>query len=129
MVGTDASFPEVLSSCYGLPFTAALHPMQDISAPSCSQHRQRRGTPILLAPPSRTFELPAHPGLIIKDSYWRWPQRNLAGNTIDFPGSWPDLPQRNARNHCGVVGATGKHENGRCRRNHATPTWPQLSVE
>jgi hypothetical protein len=30
------------------------------------------------------FELPAYPGLIAKDSYWRWPQRNLAGNTIDF---------------------------------------------
>jgi hypothetical protein len=30
------------------------------------------------------FELPAFPGLIVKDSYWRWPQRNLAGNAIDF---------------------------------------------
>ena len=30
------------------------------------------------------FELPAFPGLIVKESYWRWPQRNLAGNTIDF---------------------------------------------
>ena len=33
---------------------------------------------------SRCFrELPAHPDVIIKDSYWRWPQRDLAGNTID----------------------------------------------
>ena len=23
-------------------------------------------------------------GLIVKDSYWRWPERNLAGNTIGF---------------------------------------------
>jgi hypothetical protein len=30
------------------------------------------------------FILPAHPGVIIKDSYWRWPERNLAGNAIDF---------------------------------------------
>lgn len=30
------------------------------------------------------FESLAYPGLIIKDSYWRWPQRNLAGNAIDF---------------------------------------------
>ena len=30
------------------------------------------------------FLLPAFPGLIIKDSYWRWPERNRAGNTIDF---------------------------------------------
>ena len=30
------------------------------------------------------YLLPAFPGLILKDSYWRWPQRNLAGNAIDF---------------------------------------------
>ncbi len=30
------------------------------------------------------FELATHPGLLLKDSYWRWPQRNLAGNAIDF---------------------------------------------
>lgn len=28
--------------------------------------------------------LPAYPGLIVKDSSWRWPERNLAGNAIDF---------------------------------------------
>jgi hypothetical protein len=28
--------------------------------------------------------LPAYPGLIVKDSYWRWLERNLAGNAIDF---------------------------------------------
>jgi hypothetical protein len=28
--------------------------------------------------------LPVYPGLIVKDSYWRWPERNLAGNAIDF---------------------------------------------
>lgn len=30
------------------------------------------------------FALPAYPGIIVKDSYWRWPERNLAGNAIDF---------------------------------------------
>ena len=30
------------------------------------------------------FELSAYPGLIVKDSYWRWPERNLSGNAIDF---------------------------------------------
>ncbi len=30
------------------------------------------------------FELLAHPGLIVKESYWRWPERNLEGNAIDF---------------------------------------------
>jgi hypothetical protein len=26
----------------------------------------------------------AYLGLIAKESYWRWPERNLSGNTIDF---------------------------------------------
>ena len=26
----------------------------------------------------------AFPGLIVKDSYWRWPERDRAGNAIDF---------------------------------------------
>ena len=30
------------------------------------------------------FELSAFPGLIVKESYWRWPQRGLEGNAIDF---------------------------------------------
>jgi hypothetical protein len=25
-----------------------------------------------------------HCPAIVKDSYWRWPERNLAGNAIDF---------------------------------------------
>ena len=28
--------------------------------------------------------VPAFPGLIVKESYWRWPERNLSGNAIDF---------------------------------------------
>ena len=39
----------------------------------------------LMAQDAGNFILPAYPGLIVKDSYWRWPERNLAGNTIDFP--------------------------------------------
>ena len=34
--------------------------------------------------PAANFELVAYKGLLIKDSYWRWPQRQLAGNTIDL---------------------------------------------
>lgn len=30
------------------------------------------------------FEVRAYPGLIVKDCYWRWPERELAGNAIDF---------------------------------------------
>jgi hypothetical protein len=30
------------------------------------------------------FLLSAFPGLVVKDSYWRWPERDLGGNTIDI---------------------------------------------
>ena len=48
--------------------------------PPLLQRRQLQ----LRACPADNFELSAYPGLRVKDSYWRWPQRNLAGNTIDF---------------------------------------------
>jgi len=38
----------------------------------------------ILAQDAGNFILPAYPGIILKDSYWRWPERDLAGNTIDF---------------------------------------------
>ena len=44
---------------------------------------QRRGLEIVERD-AGNFELPSHPGLIVKDSYWRWPERHLAGNAIDF---------------------------------------------
>ena len=44
---------------------------------------QQRGLQ-LVAREAGNYTLPAYPGLIIKDSYWRWPERNLAGNAIDF---------------------------------------------
>jgi hypothetical protein len=34
--------------------------------------------------PAGNFEVATYKGLLLKDSYWRWPQRNLAGNAIDF---------------------------------------------
>lgn len=30
------------------------------------------------------MEIEQHKGLILKASYWRWPDRDLSGNTIDF---------------------------------------------
>ncbi len=36
----------------------------------------------LIAPEIRP-RLHAFPGLVIKGSYWHWPQRDRAGNTID----------------------------------------------
>ena len=44
---------------------------------------QQRGLQ-LVAREAGNYILPAYPGLIGKDSYWRWPERNLAGNAIDF---------------------------------------------
>ena len=38
----------------------------------------------VVAQEAGNFLLPAYPGLIVKDSYWRWPERDLAGNAIDF---------------------------------------------
>jgi hypothetical protein len=40
--------------------------------------------PPLLPREAGNFLLPAFPGLIVKDSYWRWPERDQAGNAIDF---------------------------------------------
>jgi hypothetical protein len=33
--------------------------------------------------PAGNLELAAYPGLLVKDSYWRWPERAMAGNAID----------------------------------------------
>jgi hypothetical protein len=44
---------------------------------------QKRGLQ-LLPREADNYVLPAYPGLIVKDSYWRWPERNLAGDAIDF---------------------------------------------
>jgi hypothetical protein len=44
---------------------------------------EKRGLEII-AREADNFILPAYPGLVVKDSYWRWPERNLAGNAIDF---------------------------------------------
>ena len=44
---------------------------------------QKRGLQ-LIPREAGNFMLPAYRGLILKDSYWRWPERDLAGNAIDF---------------------------------------------
>lgn len=44
---------------------------------------QKRGIQ-LIPKEAGNFEVSAYPGLLLKENYWRWPQRNLAGNTIDF---------------------------------------------
>ena len=44
---------------------------------------QKRGLQ-LVEQEAGNFVLPAFPGLMLKDSYWRWPEQDKAGNTIDF---------------------------------------------
>jgi len=44
---------------------------------------QRRGLQ-LTELPAGNFQVAPFKGLLLKDSYWRWPERHLAGNAIDF---------------------------------------------
>lgn len=44
---------------------------------------EKRGL-VLLETGGGNFLVQAYPGLVVKDGYWRWPQRGLAGNAIDF---------------------------------------------
>ena len=50
----------------------------------------------LIAREAGNFILPAFPGLIVKDCYWRWPERNLSGNAIDFHVQVLGLPFHDA---------------------------------
>jgi hypothetical protein len=63
-----------------------------------------RGRPWLTTQTHHHTRHQLHPGVIIKNSYWRWPQRDLARNTIDFfvqvlgltfPTQCAKSPQRN----------------------------------
>ena len=47
-------------------------------------HLLRRRGLALIELDANNFAVPIHPGLLIKDSYWRWPERHQAGNAIDF---------------------------------------------
>lgn len=44
---------------------------------------QKRGLQ-LIELDAGNFQLATHKGLLVKDSYWRWPEHDLAGNAIDF---------------------------------------------
>ena len=40
---------------------------------------------VLICPLLAGFEAPGdNQGILLKASYWRWPDRDLAGNAIDF---------------------------------------------
>jgi len=44
---------------------------------------QKRGLQ-LIEREAGNYALADYKGLIVKESYWRWPERNQAGNAIDF---------------------------------------------
>ena len=44
---------------------------------------EKRGLP-LVETGGGNFQLAAFPGLVVKDSYWHWPERGLGGNAIDL---------------------------------------------
>ena len=44
---------------------------------------ERRGLP-LVETGGGNLAVTAYPGLIVKDCYWRWPERGSQGNAIDF---------------------------------------------
>lgn len=73
-----------------------INPSIDQSRPRWTREQIRAARLVLLLPllekrglqlvelGGGNFQLSAYPGLVVKDSYWRWPERNLAGNAIDF---------------------------------------------
>ena len=75
-----------------------MHPPLEVTTPRCPWSREqiRAARMVELAPLLRrrglalydraagNWEVREYHGLVLKASYWRWPDRNLAGNTIDF---------------------------------------------
>jgi hypothetical protein len=71
-------------------------PLQAATPPRWTREQIRAARVVPLAPllqkrglqlverEAQNLELPAFKGLIVKDSYWRWPEQNKAGNAIDF---------------------------------------------
>ena len=74
--------------------TAPPHPNPKATRWSKQQIRHARSVPLapllrkrglnLLPLNAGNFAVEQHPGILVKESYWRWPDRELAGNTIDF---------------------------------------------
>ncbi|MCK5845063.1 MAG: hypothetical protein KAG97_10170 [Victivallales bacterium] len=45
------------------------------------------------------MELSQYPGLVIKNSYWIWPEKELSGNTIDFFVKVPGMSFNDTMKH------------------------------
>ena len=75
----------------------------------------------LLPGEAGNFLLPAYPGLIIKDSYWRWPERDLAGNAVDFFMRVLGLSFHDAMRHTSPASSGSPAPTSRWRRPVTTP--------
>ena len=74
--------------------TAPAHPRTPSTRWTKEQIRHARSVPLapllnrrglnLLPLNAGNYTIEEHPGLLVKECYWRWPDRELAGNTIDF---------------------------------------------
>jgi len=74
--------------------TVPAHPKPRSTRWTKEQIRHARSVPLaplllnrglnLLPLETGNFSPEQHPGLLVKDNYWRWPERDLDGNTIDF---------------------------------------------
>ena len=74
--------------------TAPAHPNHKATRWTKEQIRHARSVPLapllvrrglkLLPLNAGNYALEGHPGILLKENYWRWPERELAGNTIDF---------------------------------------------
>ena len=74
----------------------SLKPFQSATTPRWTREQIRAARMASLPPllirrglqttqrPAGNLEIAAYNGLVVKDSYWRWPQQNKAGNAIDF---------------------------------------------
>lgn len=57
-----------------------------------------------------------HPGLVIKDAYWRWPERNLSGNAIDLCMQVLPAPVVQRRHAGALTNARRRGKQSRARR-------------
>ncbi len=67
--------------------------------------------------------------LIVKDSYWRWPERNLSGNAIDFFVRVVGREHASSEQSDGQLRQLpGRHKIGAPTLWHRQPTKPFASV-
>jgi hypothetical protein len=57
--------------------------IRDARQTNLEHHLEKRGH-LIIETGGGNCRVPDYPGLIVKAGYWRWPERDLSGNAIDF---------------------------------------------